>query len=433
MTTRYTADPQRRFDLFSGLPTGYQGKPAPDVVVPAVGIEDVDRALFKLFNEEIRFIVSGNGVDQKRVPVVFFAGEKWALNKRLKALKDRNNTLILPLITAVRTTLTQDPALDITGRGINQQTGEIVINRRLDKSDRAYQGLINRLMLRNQANLAVTPSEVEPGQLSTLGEIGDLEDDPTVQQGGLLLPNRQKNVYETIVIPAPQFFTAKYDVTLWSQYTGHMNQMLEAMISSFLPQGNSWRLDTPQGYWFMASVDGNQYTADTNTDDYSQEERLIRYKLVINVPGYILASGTPGAPVPVRRYISSPTISFQVSTGGSESIGNDSIDDPFLGADDPTLPLTSGDDGPNTRSDQRMINRTRLYPDSQEINPEDPALRSYPRGTHPARYKKVTGIDGRGKKVVRLVRVRNINGSTGETVLVPDQDLLGLTIVLVED
>jgi len=38
----------------------------------------------------------------------------------------------------MRTGITQSPD-DITTRGINQQTGEIVVRRRLDKSDRDYQ------------------------------------------------------------------------------------------------------------------------------------------------------------------------------------------------------------------------------------------------------------------------------------------------------
>ena len=432
MTTRYTARSQSRFGV-PGLPSGYEGRSAPDITIPPVGIEDVDRALFTLFDAGINMVVGGEGTESKKVPVVFYAGEKWSLNKKLRALHDRNGSLILPLVTAVRTSVVQDPTFDITGRGINQQTGEIVIHRRLDKSDRGYQNLINRLFLRHQSNLGVPPTAAEAGQLTTLREVGELASDPVVQQGGLLAGNRLNNVFETIVVPAPQFFTATYDVVLWSQYTTHMNQMLEALMGSFLPQGNAWRLDTDKGYWFMATVDSNQYNAELNADDYSQAERNIKYRFTVKVPGYAFATSVPGAPVPIKRYVSSPTISFQAGVQSDVQLaGSGEVVEPFLGADDPTLPLDDGSDGRSRRTDQCRVNGTRLYPQKDELVPQDPALQALPRGSQPATYQKVVGIDSSGNKVTRLMRVRSSNPFTGETVLT-GADLGGLTIVLGED
>jgi len=432
MTTRYTARARSRFGV-PGLPSGYQGKSAPDITIPSVGISDVDRALFTLFDSGINMVVGGDGTESKKVPVVFYAGEKWSLNKKLRALHDRNGSLILPLVTAVRTSVVQDPTLDVTGRGINQQTGEIVIHRRLDKSDRGYQNLINRLFLRHQSNLGVPPGAADPNQLTTLREVGELESDPVVQQGGLLAGNRLDNVFETIVVPAPQFFTATYDVVLWAQYTAHMNQMLEALLGSFLPQGNAWRLDTDKGYWFMATVDSNQYSADLNADDYSQAERNIKYRFTVKVPGYAFAPAVPGAPIPIKRYVSSPTISFQAGIQGDiQLVGSGEVVEPFLGADDPTLPLADGSDGPSRRADQRRVNGTRLYPHPDDVVPQDPALKNVRRGSQLTTFQKVTGIDRNGGTVTRLVRVVGRNRFTGETVLA-GADLGGLTIVLAED
>jgi len=349
----------------------------------------------------------------------------------MRALRDRNGSLILPLITAVRTNVTQDVGSDITGRGINQQTGEIIIQRRLDKSDRAYQRLINRLLLQHQTNLAVNPDQADPGQLTTSGDIGDMADLGIIQQGGLLLPDRRNNVYETIVVPAPQFFTAQYDFTVWAQYQSHMNQMLEAIVGSQLPQGNVWKLDTGKGYWFLASVDGNQYNADNNSDDYSQNERLIRYKFVVKVPGYMLASKIPGGPVPIKRYVSSPSISFQISAGSNGVPTDGGVDDPLLGADDPTLPLVA--EGRPSRADLRETNGTRLYPRPDVTNPEDPAVKKLRRGTGPAKFKKVTYLDKNGRLGTKLFRIKSVNEFTGETVLASDASLGGLTIVVTED
>ena len=436
MPTRFNSNSRPNFDV-PGLQSGYGGKSAPaDLTVPPVGVEDADAALFNLFDKEIPFQVSTsdkNREEMKKVPVIFAAAEKWALAKRQRALRDRNGTLILPLITVVRTTIQQTSADDITGRGINQQTGEILVRRRLDKSDRGYQGLINRLLLKHQTNLAVASVDADPGQLTTDRALGALASDPTVQDGGLMLPDRQNNVYETLVLPTPQFFTAMYEVTFWTQYTVQMFQLVELLISSFLPQGNAWRLDTPKGYWFVATVDGNVYNAEQNFDDMSQEERMIKYKFTVKVPGYILASKVPGAPVPIKRYVSSPVISFDVGLSVGEESATGELDDPFLGADDPTLPL---DDVKNRRRDQRRTGRTRLFPgdgDGTPTPPDDPALKALGRGGQTAKYKKITAIDKNGNLVTKYARVVSTNKFTGETVFAPDTDLGGLTIVVTED
>lgn len=433
MPSRFNSRSRPNFDV-PGLQSGYGTLSSPaDLTVPPVGVEDADAALFNLFDKEIAFQVSTsdkNREEMKRVPVIFTAGEKWALAKKTRGIRDRNGALILPLITVVRTTIQQDPAQDITGRGINQQTGEILVRRRLDKSDRGYQGLINRLLLGHQQDLAVAPGDADAGQLATTRKLGDLADDPTVADGGLMIPDRKNNVYETLVLPAPQFFTAMYEVTLWTQYTVQMFQLIELLIASFLPQGNAWRLDTPKGYWFVATVDGNLYNPEGNIDDMSQEERIIKYKFTVKVPGYILATKVPGAPIPIKRYVSSPTITFDVGVDVGEASSEGTLDDPFLGADDPTLPL---EDGKSRRRDQRRTNGSRLFPNIDAIPPDDPALNSLPRGQPTAKYKRVTAVDRNGNLVTKLVRVVSTNKFTGETVFAPDTDLGGLTIVVTED
>jgi hypothetical protein len=419
MPTRYNAKPESRFND-PGLPSGYNGhysKPS-DYSVPSVGIEDVDVALFKLFNNEIPLQVITD-IGLKKVPVIFAAGEKWAMVKKNKAIKDKNGSLILPLITMFRTSIVQDMSEDITGRGINQQTGELVIKRRLDTSDRGYQSLINKLLIKNQDNIAVSPEQLDDATLSTTRAQGELTTDYVVRNGGVLHPDKSRNVFETLVIPSPQFYTAQYDVTIWAQYTTHMNQILQQIISSFLPQGNCWKLQLDNGYWFVAKVDQNSYTADNNVDDYSQEERIIKYKYNIKVPAYILATDTPGAPVPVRRYLSNPVISFSVGLGEGE-IDESNGESIFLGADDPTLPIDANDSKTSKRRDQRDVRNTRLFPSNSETSTsEDPAIKKLGRQNV---YQE--NIDG------ELVRVKSVNKFTGETVLSKDANLGKMNLII---
>lgn len=426
MTTRFDATDAKNYGV-PGVKSGYDGNVKSDLSIPSCGVEDVDTALFSLFDKEIQPMVGGiQGAELKKVPIIFAAGEKWALLKKGKPLRDKSNTLILPLITLARMGMTQGPE-DYAGRGINQQTGEIVVRRRLDASDRDYQNLINRNLLINQTNLAVTGSmKTVEHQILTDRRIGQLQDDPTVRSGALLAANRTNNIFETLVVPSPQFYTAQYEVTIWTQYTQHMNQIIEKLMSSFLPQAQSWKLTTPKGYWFIASVEGGNFAIETNFEDMSTSERYIKCKIQLKVPAYVWASSAPGVPVPVKRYVSSPTIDFSLST--MDEPGPEEFSDNYiLGSDDPTLPL---DEQRNARADQRRPGwRSQVIQPSnarEKYDANDPALASYPRGINPSAYKKLSiGND------VKYVKIVKTNAATGETVY-SAADLEALKIVPVD-
>lgn len=401
------------------LPTGYSSGEKPDIVIAPVGIEDVDVAMFNLFDKELPIQVgSSDGTDLKKVPVIFAGGEKWAQLKRNKPLRDKVNSLILPLITIGRSGIQQSTSEDIVGRGMNQRSGEFMIRRRLSKSDRQYQKIINRLNLESQMDVALN-DRPDPGLL-TLAPIGDLSSNADVVDGALLHPNKQKNIIETIVVPSPQFFTATYEIILWTQYTHHMNQIMEILMSSYLPQVQGWRLDTPKGYWFVAEVEEGSISPETNFDDMTQGERLIKQKFNVKVPAYIFASNAPGVPVPVKRYLSAPKIVFETGTSQNQSFyDNPSPADPlivngfFLGADDPTLPLEHRD---VRREDARRSGAGDLNFNPAQPNQSDPALQSMPRGRSLERYAKVTSVGVDGKQMTKHVKVKNVNKSTGETI-----------------
>jgi hypothetical protein len=341
MPTRYFSRGQSN-QLQPPLPTGYEVGSGPhDLYIPPVGLTDVDRALFNLFKDEISPVVADKGPGaEKKVPIIFASAEKWAMFKKQRGVRDRNDSLIIPLITIVRTDVSQDISSDVTGRGINQQTGELVVRRKLDKSDRGYQALINRFLLRNQPNVAVPSVQSTQESLATERQVGDLADPSYDRQGGPYLEsNITNNIVETIVVPSPQFYTVKYEVTIWTQFIQHSNQIIEKIVSSYLPQGQCWRLDTPAGYWFVASVDGGAFASENNFDDMSQQEKFIKHTFSVVVPAYFFIPRLPGTPIPVKRYVSSPTITFDVDPS-SENELEVTCADP-TDTSDPTLPMTS--------------------------------------------------------------------------------------------
>lgn len=285
------------------LDSGYEGDgPSNDFTIPPCGIEDADVALFNLFDRDIGFtdrsIASANKKVAIKKPFVIFAtGERFALSKRLRPPRDRNKKVMLPAVSIRRTTFTQ-AADDITGRGINQFTGVLKIKRKLATEDRDYQALINKLALKNMDIAS-----------STRVVTGSLGKDVDIHHGGLLTPKLNDNLFEIITIPQPQFFTNTYEVVFWTNYTQHMNYMIETYVSSFLPQGRGHKLTTDKGYWFMSYTD-DAMSSQENFDDFADTTRVIRYQFTVTVKGFILAPDSTTGMVPVRRWISSPIITF---------------------------------------------------------------------------------------------------------------------------
>ncbi len=319
MSTRFT---KSKTDGVS-IPTGYEGNNIPDdLIVPSCTIEDVDRALFNLFNDELPLIYQQKN-ETKKIPVIFATGERFAVLRRKRPLRDNQGALILPLISIMRTGIEQDIA-----RGIGPGQGApIVIKKKLDKEDPRYQALINKLGLENQDGVASDthltgmsaartvdlnrkPTGVKAGTVgSRRGQAGP---NSAARAGELLDPDIGNNMYEIITMPPVKYFTATYDITFWTQYTVQMNNMITTMMSAY--QNNhqrTFRLETEKGYWFVAYV-ANSLSSGNNFDSFTDEERIVRYNFTVEVPGYVVLPDFPGAETGLRRFVSAPQISFDI-------------------------------------------------------------------------------------------------------------------------
>jgi hypothetical protein len=377
MTTRQNI-PRDERNPVDHLNSGYEGGVSEDYTIPSCGLEDVDRGLVNLFDKEMGFqkrsiATSTNAIEVKKPLVIMATGERFALSKKLRPPRDKNGALLLPTI-AIRRTGTEQTSEDIVGRGMNQYTGNLVIKKRLDKSDREYQTFLNKLNLQN-AQL--------PETRKASGSFGSNIDQGT-NQGALLDPHVGNNIWEIISIPQPQFWTQTYEITFWTNYTQHMNYMLETLFSSFLPQGKMFKLTTEKGYWFIAYVE-DQLQSNDNFDDFTEQDRLIRYTFQIRVKSFLLVPNGPGNKIPIRRYLSSPTITFDlVETQGQvfeekqlpESVQNSKF----------ILTDIEQDDSQDPTTDQKILI-------SKEVI--DPLT---------------------GKKEIKSVRVLESNQKSGETV-----------------
>ena len=278
-----------------------------EIIVPSCGIEDIDWGIFTLFDQELGFTVQkiqsgGNrAVDVNKPIVIFATGERFAVVKRLRPVRDRNGALMLPAISIRRTGVEQ--SLDIMGsRGMNQQSGNIIIKKQLDSSDRNYQNIINKLGLKN--------AELVNSSRTT----GDSNNEKSIQEGMLLDIAHNSNIVQIITIPQPQFIKVTYEIVFWTSFGQHMNYMIETLLTSQLPQNKTFRLSNPNNkdYWFMAFVDDSIQSQD-NFEDFTEKERIVRYSFTMHVDGYIVAPNGPGNKNPFKSYVSATELSFDIS------------------------------------------------------------------------------------------------------------------------
>lgn len=299
MATRY--DKSR--DTRGRLPSGYEGSPSTDFKVPSCGPEDVDRALFELFDKvlPLMYRATKESAEQRRIPVIFSSGERFSVASKREPFRDRNGALILPIISVNRTGIEQDS----TKQG-GARLNEMTIRRRLSPEDGLYQSVRNAKNFRNSIFS-------QPGDGAAALDFYD-------STGRALRTSiGSSNIYEVYVIPMPKYFTLKYEVTLWCQYLQQANDFISAIMGAYLQPGDrTLRIDTKKGYWFVAYFESS-ISQETNFTDSSDAERLIKVTMNVEVPAYLILPEFPGAPNGLRKYISSPQVEFSGDDSGADN------------------------------------------------------------------------------------------------------------------
>ena len=307
----------------------FDGNNAPvDFDIPSIGIEDIDRAIFQLFDNKISFEVSHKGTLQK-VPVIFASGERFALTRRKNPIRDSENALILPLVSIMRQNIDFSPAQAGKKTAIAFREQEsYVIKYRLNERDRKYQNIINKQGLKNQLNVSSennfilnTPTpgfSVKPDAVSTRRSSANIGFSSVANVS--LGESLGRNMFEIIEIPYPEFVAVTYDVVFWTQYMKQSNQMIETLLLNFTGQGEEIPMTTEGGYQLVAFFTGPFSNSGTNLDEFTESERIIKHSFSVTIPGYILNPKHPGMPKLLRSYVSAPEINFGIFEGDAEVI-----------------------------------------------------------------------------------------------------------------
>lgn len=364
-----------------------------DFDFPSIGIENIDRAVFDLFETDLNFETTSKGVS-KRVPVIFATGERFALTRRKNPIRDRNNTNILPLISIVRQNLDIGASQGGKKTAISLRAQpNYTIKRRLSEKDRNFQNLINKDSLKNQENVTSNNNFIDaPNQLTAKeGKITSRRNKQNLKfnesASVSLAPNINTNIFEIIQIPYPYFVAMTYNVTFWCQYMQQGNQMIEFLLNKIDVPGGEFAIKTKEGFELVAFI-GDNINFENNFDNMTDDERLIKYSFDLTVPGYILNSKLSGLANQVRSYTSAPVIDFTYNDTGS--------------------PVTM-DYQPETK--QENLERHVL---TDITNTETLKLQ---RGEENGTIERFVENPFTGEGTTEFLRVRNVNSRTGESVI----------------
>jgi hypothetical protein len=288
-----------------------------NVGMPNCTIGDIDRAVFDLFDKQLPLFYNIKK-EVKRVPIVFAGGERFAIIARKKPLRDRNNTLILPVISIMRSSLTADNEM---GMASNQAVPQIT-KKKLSRKDPRYQRIVNKLGLKNSDDLPdssafLEQDKTQPLTGATPGRIASRRAGSNVpmgvRRGNLLTQPLENNIFEVLQMPPVQFVTVTYEVMIWTQYIQQMNNITMAIMSNMQNYvGRSFRLEARNGYTFVAYLDPG-FEPNNNFDEFTDSERIIRTSFTMKVPGYLIGETYPGAPSRARAFVSSPQITFEMN------------------------------------------------------------------------------------------------------------------------
>jgi hypothetical protein len=300
MTTRFDKTKEDN----NSIVLGYEGDSYPEnYTVPSCGLEDLDFAVFNLFNEQMPLYYVLHG-EQKKIPVIFATGERFAILRRNKPLTDKSGALVLPLISITRTGLENVPQKGMTN---NQMFPEVMV-RRISKNNTEWR----------QKNNFEGFESIRHMHKSNATSFN-------------LKPQVENNIYETIEIPPVKYFGATYEISIWSSFTQEMNDILTTVMSAYtINPGQQFRLESKKGYWFPAFVESS-FNQDTNYSDFTDAERYVKYNMTLNTTGYILAPNIHNGKVGLKSMMSAPNISFETMISNvdvSPQIGGIPTNDP---------------------------------------------------------------------------------------------------------
>lgn len=242
-----------------------------EIEVPSSTLETIDAAMLKFVDETLNISTSTNE-GFKKVPVLWVTAERAYQIKHNKDLRDKEETLVLPLITVNRASVTKDPAFK----------GSVWAN--LYPENDAKGGTITIARQINQKKTAEFQNAQANRRLGANGNVANKMKNTNKRN-----MSAAKTVYETITIPLPVWVKVVYEITVRSEY----QQQLNSMVTPFLTvPGNSRtpRRIENEGHYYEIFIDGS-FSDTSNKAALGMDQRNYETTINIETLGYLIGDG----------------------------------------------------------------------------------------------------------------------------------------------
>jgi len=233
--------------------------------------ETIDYAFYDFVNDEMQIRAHTNK-GWKKVSVIWSSPERVHFSKKDKDMFDLDGTLIYPLVSIQRTSMSKDLAKKGKYFGAPTQFTDPLRGGRVVVSKKIVEDKTNNFAVAQNIR-RYSESNRTPGRQPYYPLIGK---------------KNKKVVIETLSVPQPVYINIGYQVTLQANYQQHMNQMLQPFvtlgghINSFLIERDGHTYET-----FLQS----DLSQNNNISSFDQEERVFQTTVNFEVLGYVIGEG----------------------------------------------------------------------------------------------------------------------------------------------
>jgi len=230
----------------------------------SIGIQDLDEAVFYYFQEVIKPFVYQNG-ERREVPVIYGSPERWKSYQKDNYYRDKNGSIMLPIIVLKRNTITKDRT----------------VYNKLDANSPNLYGTFQR---------AYNPKNFYNNWAAIKNKI----------------PAKQ-----FYAVAVPDFVNLEYSVIVQTYYMEQLNKIIESCeYASDAYWGN------PERFKFRAFIDS--FTTETSLTN--GKDRLVKGTFNIRLRGYIIPDTVQKDMNSISKYNSKSKFIIQMETTSNSEI-----------------------------------------------------------------------------------------------------------------
>jgi hypothetical protein len=237
--------------------------------IKPLNLVDIDTGFKNWFDKTLNIHLMNNQGNRIKVPVKLMAGERWN-TARQDFVRDKEGTLLLPIIAIARTGKTGD-AGDALSRIFADTNQDHTYYKQVDPKS----SLIKELNKNRPKNI-----------------------DPS-------LP-----IYEVYTHKAPDHRILTYEVSIWTASIEDMNEVTQKIGQQLnFKSVRSFQFETDDGFKFQA-FEENDIEEESNTSDFTGQERKVQEIFRYRVPGYTMPESDEKSDT-FKRYFSQTKLVFK--------------------------------------------------------------------------------------------------------------------------